>query len=103
MRRPGFEPWQLRAVVDPDGVTVAACVAQLANAFGYVSHLAVRRDQRGLGLARALLADAFANAREHGATRFELSTDSRTGALGLYHRVGMEVTQTWVHRAIRLQ
>ena len=41
-------------------------------------------------------------AHAHGATRSELSTDSRTGALGLYERVGMEVTSTWVHRAIHL-
>ena len=52
--------------------------------------------------ARALLVDCFAEAREHGATRSELSTDSRTGALGLYERVGMRVTSTWVHRAIAL-
>jgi hypothetical protein len=44
-----------------------------------------------------MLADAFAAARDHGATRSELSTDSRTGALDLYRRVGMEVTQTWTH------
>ena len=54
------------------------------------------------GLARALLVDCFAVAREHGASRSELSTDSRTGALGLYERVGMRVTSTWVHRAIAL-
>jgi mycothiol synthase len=102
VRRPGFEPWQLRTVVDPDGVTVGACLTQMARDFGYVAQLAVRRDQRGLGLARALLVDAFANAREHGASRFELSTDSRTGALGLYQKVGMEVTHTWVNRAIAL-
>jgi GNAT superfamily N-acetyltransferase len=103
VRRPGFEPWQLRTVVDSDGATVGACLTQMASEFGYVAQLAVRRDKRGLGLARALLVDAFANAREHGAVRFELSTDSRTGALGLYHRVGMEVTHTWVNRAIALQ
>ncbi len=65
--------------------------------------LAVRRDRRGLGLARALLADAFATARAHGATRSELSTDTRTGALGLYERVGMQVRSTWVHRATDLR
>jgi hypothetical protein len=42
-----------------------------------------------------MLVDAFARAREHGATISELSTDSRTGALGLYEHVGMQVTQTW--------
>jgi GNAT superfamily N-acetyltransferase len=67
-----------------------------------VSSLAVRKDRRGLGLARSMLADSFALARGHGATRSELSTDSRTGALGLYEKVGMVVTSNWVHRAVNL-
>jgi GNAT superfamily N-acetyltransferase len=103
LRRPGFEPWNLRIVVDPDGNAVGACFVTLDDDTGYVSRLAVREDRRGLGLARALLADAFANARDHGATRCDLSTDSRTGALGLYERVGMVVTDTWVHRAVELR
>ena len=93
--RPGFEPWQIRFAVDPGGAEVGVCYTILAGATGYVDAIAVRRDQRGLGLARALLVDAFARAREHGATVSELSTDSRTGALGLYEHVGMQVTQTW--------
>lgn len=44
--------------------------------------------------------DAFAEARQRDATRFELSTDSRTGALSLYEKVGMRVTSVWVNRAI---
>jgi ribosomal protein S18 acetylase RimI-like enzyme len=52
---------------------------------------------RGLGGGRA-----GAAGREHGATRAELSTDSRTGALGLYERVGMRVRQTFVHYAREL-
>ena len=68
-----------------------------AGDFGYVAQLAVRRDQRGRGLARALLVDAFERARAHGAVRSELSTDSRTGALGLYEKVGMVVTKTYHH------
>jgi GNAT superfamily N-acetyltransferase len=110
VQRPGFEPWNLRLLTDPDGTAVGGCYLQmaapdddsLAGPVGYVHSLAVRRDRRGLGLARSLLADAFRNAREHGAIRSELATDSRTGALGLYEKVGMEVTSTWVHRAIRL-
>ena len=86
---------QIRFVVDPQGTDVGACYTIHAGATGYVDAIAVRRDQRGLGLARALLVDAFARAREHGATVSELSTDSRTGALGLYEHVGMQVTQTW--------
>ena len=95
--RPGFEPWQIRFVVDPQGTEVGVCYTILAGSTGYVDAIAVRRDQRGLGLARALLVDAFERARDHGATVSELSTDSRTGALGLYEHVGMGVTQTWRH------
>jgi GNAT superfamily N-acetyltransferase len=102
LRRPGFEPWNLRIAVDPAGSAVGACFVVTNGEFAYVDQLAVRRDQRGLGLARALLADAFAIGREHGATRCELSTDSRTGALGLYERVGMVVASNWVHRAVEL-
>lgn len=64
VRRPGFEPWHLRVVTDPGGDVAAT----------------------------ALLVDALAAARQHGATRFELSTDSRTGAHSLYEKVGMRVT-----------
>jgi GNAT superfamily N-acetyltransferase len=102
LRRPGFEPWNLRILVDAQGNAVGTCFLVTSEGSGYVDKLAVRKDRRGLGLARALLADAFANARDHGATRCELSTDSRTGALGLYERVGMNVTGTWVHRAVTL-
>ena len=102
LRRPGFAPWNLRMVMDDSGDPVGACYLQLADRTGFVSQLAVRKDQRGKGLARALLVDAFANAREHGATVSELSTDSRTGALGLYEKVGMVVTSRWVHRAYEL-
>ena len=102
LRRPGFEPWNLRVVVDPSGEVVGACFVITNEGCAFVDQLAVRKDRRGLGLARALLVDAFANARAHGAARSELSTDSRTGALGLYERVGMVVTSNWVHRALSL-
>ena len=86
--------------MDPGGVVVGVGFVFLSRDCGYVQYLAVRRDQRGRGIARALLVDCFAVTREHGAVRSEVSTDSRTGALGLYERVGMRVTSTWVHRAI---
>jgi mycothiol synthase len=100
--RPGFEPWNLRVVMDPAGEVVGVAYVLLVEGTGFVNKLAVRADQRRRGIARALLADAFAQARAHGATRSELSTDSRTGALSLYTRVGMEVTSVWVNRAIKL-
>jgi hypothetical protein len=49
-----------------------------------------------------MLVDAFAAARSHGATHSGLATDSRTGALSLYEKVGMRVTSTWLNRAIDL-
>jgi mycothiol synthase len=105
--RPGFEPWNLQVVKDTQGIVVGACHVTLATGDAdsldaFVHRLAVRRDRRRLGLARAMLADAFASARAHGATVSELSTDSRTGALSLYERVGMVVTDTWVNRAVSL-
>ena len=69
----------------------------VADGCGYIAELAVRADRRGKGLARALLVDAFERARAHGATRSELSTDSRTGALSLYEHVGMRVSKSYQH------
>ena len=98
--RPGFAPWQFRLAIGSDGAVMAVSVVMVDDDLGYVAKLAVRRGHRGRGLARALLVDSFEAARAHGCTRFELSTDSRTGALGLYERVGMQVTSTWRHWAI---
>ena len=105
VRRPGTQPWQLRLVVTGAGAddVVGVCFTILDGAgCGYVHQLAVDRAHRGLGLGQALLADGFGRAREHGAVRSELSTDSRTGALDLYLKVGMEVTHTWAHRVTDL-
>jgi mycothiol synthase len=103
VRRPGFEPWHFRVVTDGSGVIVGCALVQM---FGgpppeaFISRLAVRRDQRHQGLAQALLVDSFARGREHGASRSALSTDSRTGALALYEKVGMRVGDVWVNRAV---
>jgi GNAT superfamily N-acetyltransferase len=98
-RRPGYEPWQLRLMVDASDDVVGMAFVVVSNGCAYVDKLAVRRDERGKGLARALLVDAFEVARTHGGERSELSTDSRTGALGLYEKVGMQVTSVWRHWA----
>lgn len=105
VRRPGFEPWHCRVTTDPGGQVVGVALVTMAGEGAdeaYVDRLAVRVDQRGQGLAQALLADAFARGLDHGATRSALSTDSRTGALGLYLKVGMEVGDVWLNRAIDL-
>jgi mycothiol synthase len=100
VRRPGFESWNLRLAVDDTGAAIGATVVHPYGSEGYVDRIATRKDQRGKGIGQAMLVDAFAVAREHGATTSGLNTDSRTGALGLYEKVGMRVTQTWVNRAI---
>jgi mycothiol synthase len=108
MGRPGFEPWQMRVVTDPAGEVVGVASVTLflpeddRECEAFISRLAVRHDQRNRGLAQALMVDAFAVGREHGAVTSALSTDSRTGALGLYEKVGMQVTSVWVNRAIHL-
>jgi mycothiol synthase len=99
--RPGFRPEQLQMLLDGSEV-VGACNAAINNGNCWVDQVAVRRDHRGRGLGRALLMRAFQQAREQGAVRCELSTDSRTGALGLYQHVGMRVTSTYVHWAKQL-
>ena len=100
--RPGFEPWHLRVVADETGAVVGVTYVHPFGSMGYVDRIATRKDQRGRGIAQAMLVDAFSAAREHGCTTSGLNTDSRTGALGLYEKVGMQTTRTWVNRAISL-
>ncbi len=100
--RPGFEPWQLRLATDPEGRVVGACHLLLSDDTGWVHQVAVEPGSRGRGLARAMLGDAFGNARARGRRLGELSTDSRTGALDLYRHVGMEVTSSFTHWAFDL-
>ena len=64
--------------------------------------LAVAREHRSLGLGRALLLRAFELFHARGRASVGLSTDSRTGALGLYEHVGMRVVRSYTHHAKRL-
>jgi GNAT superfamily N-acetyltransferase len=57
----------------------------------WVHQLAVAREHRGRGIARALLQETFRRSFERGYTMSGLSTDSRTGALTLYEKLGMSV------------
>ncbi len=108
LRRPGAAPWHLRVALDPAGAVAGAAVIAVDavddpdGGRASITHLAVWRDRRRQGLAQALLADATTAARQHGVASIGLSTDSRTGALDLYVRVGLRVTSTWVNRALDL-
>jgi GNAT superfamily N-acetyltransferase len=100
--RPGFAPWNLRLLENPDGELVGAVHVFLAGDGGFVARIVARPDHRGRRLAPPMLVDAFGLARAHGATRCYLSTDTRAGARGLYEKVGMVVASTWVNRVIDL-
>lgn len=62
---------------------------------GWTQQLAVDREHRGRGLGRALLQESFRRFHGMGYRRAGLSTDSRTGALGLYEHVGMRVRSSF--------
>jgi ribosomal protein S18 acetylase RimI-like enzyme len=49
-----------------------------------------------------LLLTAFQRSFDRGYRHTRLSTDSKTGALTLYERIGMHVTRSFTHLAIDL-
>jgi mycothiol synthase len=91
--RPGFRPELLALALHGDEIVGAALLIEEETEL-WVSQLAVARPHRGRGLGRALLAHAFGVAWRRGRRHFELGTDSRTGARGLYEHVGMRAKRT---------
>lgn len=85
----------------PVGVGIAFDY-QDGNREAWIQQLAVAADQRGKGLARAVLAGMFHRFAGAGYRFAGLSTDSRTGALGLYEHVGMEVKRSYTRWNKRL-
>ncbi len=104
-----FEKWQswvtLRDDFDPSLVFVAIYEEKVVGVAvglsypdeGWVHQLAVQRDHRRKGLAKALLKTTFDQMRTLGFPEVGLSTDSRTGALDLYLDLGMEVRRSYTH------
>lgn len=68
----------------------------------WVHQLAVARQHRGQGIARALLQETFRRSFERGYTMSGLSTDSRTGALSLYEKIGMSVRMSFTRYDLAL-
>jgi mycothiol synthase len=62
---------------------------------GWIQQVATKATHRHRGIARALLHRAFQVYGERAKKTVELSTDSRTGALGLYEKVGMRVFSSY--------
>jgi mycothiol synthase len=69
----------------------------------HVHQLAVRRSHRNRGIATALLQSAFRQYHRAGRRVCTLSTDSRTGALALYQRVGMRIRRSYTNHAKELR
>ena len=68
----------------------------------WVDKFAVHRDHRRRGIARALLYTAFARSSALGSDFTELNTDSNTGALPFYERIGMYVRASYTNWAREL-
>ena len=66
---------------------------------GWVQQVATKATHRHRGIARALLYETFRAFYERGKADCGLSTDSRTGALSLYERVGMHVRRSYTRFA----
>lgn len=104
-RRKTYEEWARhtveRATFLPAASPVAFADGQMVGAVlsldvpdhdeGYVDRVAVRRDHRDRGIARALLREAFRAFHHRGRPVCTLWTHSGTGALPLYESLGMTV------------
>ena len=69
---------------------------------GWIMQLATKATHRRRGIAQALLGTAFGWFFERGRRVAGVSTDSRTGALGLYEKVGMRVVRQYTRYTKRL-
>jgi GNAT superfamily N-acetyltransferase len=95
-RHQAFSPELSRLAFEGDALVGAALAFDYANAGeGWIQQVATAATHRGRGIARAVLSATFQAFYERGKARCGLSTDSRTGALGLYERVGMRVRQSY--------
>jgi mycothiol synthase len=100
------ELWWL-ALEDDEVVGVALCDASAPGQpdYGWVATLGVRRQWRGRGIAKALLAQVFAAAQQRGKRGVGLGVDSQssTGANLLYERAGMHIVTDSVVYAKQLR
>jgi GNAT superfamily N-acetyltransferase len=100
IEREGFEPDDLIVAMEDDRIVGGAFILDADEI--WVDKLAVAREARHRGVARALLQTAFQRSFDRGYAQTRLSTDSKTGALTLYERIGMRVVRSFTHLAIDL-
>jgi len=100
--REGFSSDQLQVAVSDDGRIVGAAFLIDDGQELWVDKLATHPQFRGRGIGSALLRRAFVMSHSRGRRATCLSTDSHTGALPFYQRLGMQVTRSFTHWAIPL-
>lgn len=100
--REGFSADQLQVAVGADGRIVGAAFLIDDGQELWVDKLATHPQFRGRGIGSALLQRAFTLAHARGRRATCLSTDSNTGALPFYERLGMRVTRSFTHWAVPL-
>ncbi len=93
---PSFAPDASRLAFDGEELVGAALAFVYdGNDEGWIQQLATKATHRHRGIARALLQSEFAAFHAAGWRTAGLSTESRTGALSLYERVGMHVRRSY--------
>jgi len=97
LARSNHRPELLPVLLDGDEIVGVALCLDADPSDGWIQQVAVARPYRGRGLGRALLVEAFRRFQAMGKRTCSLSTDTRTGALGMYERVGMRVRRTYAH------
>ncbi len=95
--RSTYRPDLLPVLWDGDELVGAALCLDADPVDGWIQQVAVARPYRGRGLGRGLLVHAFRMFQRLGKKTCSLGTDTRTGALGMYERVGMHVRHTYAH------
>jgi mycothiol synthase len=93
---PSFAPGMSRLAFDGDELVGAALTDDYQGQDeGWVPQVATKATHRHRGIARALLQSVFAAHHATGRRLVGLSTNSRTGALTLYERIGMRVRRSY--------
>lgn len=95
--RETFAPALSPLILAGEEIVGVAIVLDYEGSEGYVHQLAVQRAHRHRGLARVLLRHVFRDSYRSGRHTCVLATNSYTGALTLYQRVGMRIRRAYSH------
>jgi GNAT superfamily N-acetyltransferase len=94
LAHPAFEPALSPLAFDGEEL-VGAVLSMDFPEEGWIQQVATKATHRRRGIAQALLRTAFGGFYRRGRRMAGVSTDSRTGALGLYEKVGMRVVRQY--------